>query len=288
MKAVLPGVLAGALMVSAVPATAADLPSRPVFKAPVAVAPAFSWTGFYVGGNLGYAWGNQASGLGIVDGTGSSCHFVCGIASNDLLAVQAAGSSSFKPSGFGGGGQFGYNLQATNWVYGVEVDFGAFRQRQTITTNGVSLAANTLGNNCTVSPCTGNFSSSMQADWLLTLRPRIGFAWERSLIYATGGLALTHLSFSQSYRDNVDFFSGTGGSESATASKTVMGWTVGGGVEQALTNNWSMKAEYLYTRFDGLNATGQLTDGAGGVATFTNNIGTFSSNIVRGGVNYRF
>lgn len=279
-------IFVGGMIVATAPAIAADMRAAPVYKAPVLGAPAFSWTGFYVGGNAGYAWGSQDNALGIVDGSGAACHFFCTPA-NDLTSAQAAGSPRFNPQGFTGGGQFGYNWQASNWVYGIEFDFGTFQQKQSVT-SAVSLPSNTANSNCTALPCAGSVTSSMKADWLMTLRPRIGYAWDRSLVYATGGLAVTKLSFSQSYSDNIDFFSGTGGSASANGSKTVAGWTIGAGFEQAFANNWSVKAEYLYTRFDGLSVVGGLTDGSGGRATFNNSVGSLSSNIVRGGVNYRF
>lgn len=295
-KTLIAGVAFAAFVVIG-PAVAADLLKAPAYVAPVAVSTVYNWTGFYVGGNAGYAWGQQNTALSILDSADpATCHF-CGTTS-DVPGAQGAGSPSFNPKGFTGGGQFGYNLQASNWVYGIEVDFGAFDQRQTIN-NGVSLSGLSALNSpfpggvCSSSAtCAGNFSSSVSTDWLFTLRPRIGYAWDRTLLYATGGLAVTKISFSQSYSDNVNFAfppsTTPGGLESATGSKTVAGWTVGGGLEQALGNRWSVKAEYLYTQFSGFNTTGHLTDGGGGFANFANSVGQLSSHVVRAGINYKF
>jgi outer membrane immunogenic protein len=265
-----------------------------------------NWAGFYVGGNAGYAWGNANSSLAIADGPlggiGGNCHFCSplsiaagGLGGNDVGLAQNAGSPNFNLKGFTGGGQFGYNWQRSNWVYGIEADFEGFSQGQTVN-NSVSLPTNTAAVlNCFAGvglPCVGNFSTSVKADWLVTIRPRIGYAWDQSLAYVTGGLAISRLSFSQNYNDNLNFGSSIGGSESASVSQIKAGWVLGAGFEQAMGNNWSLKAEYLYVRFNGLNANGRLTDSftptTGEFANFTNNVDHFSSNIVRVGFNYKF
>ena len=266
-----------------------------LFAAFAAARPAHAdgiWSGFYVGANAGYAWGNADNNLTIADGPGINCHFCAGGAGNDAGLVQTAGSPSFDPKGFTGGAQLGYNWQTQNWVYGLEADFNAFSQKQTVD-HAVDLPANTAGSNCFsggLVPCVGNISTSIKTDWLLTVRPRIGYAWNQTLVYATGGLALTRLRLSQSYADNVNFIAfPPGGSVNLSSSATKVGWTVGGGIEHKLAYNWSVKAEYLYVRFDGINANGTLTDGfPGDFANFSNNLDHLASNIVRFGLNYKF
>lgn len=81
-------------------ASAADLPARMYTKAPIAVAPAPSWTGFYLGGNVGYGWGRVRSSLGTTE-----------------------------PDGVVGGGQIGYNWQTNNFVFGIETDFQGANER---------------------------------------------------------------------------------------------------------------------------------------------------------------
>jgi hypothetical protein len=78
---------------------------------------------------------------------------------NDAGLAQAAGSCGFNPKGFTGGAQLGYNWQSASWVYGVEVDFNAFSQNQTVN-NNISLPANTATPNCFsggLVPCVANF-----------------------------------------------------------------------------------------------------------------------------------
>jgi len=255
-----------------------------------------NWSGFYVGGNAGYAWSNANSNLAIADGPlNSDCHFcspggVGALGGNDIGLAQSAGSPSLNPRGFTGGGQFGYNWQRSNWVYGVEADFEGFSQSQTAN-NSIFLPANTAPfPNCGIGnvSCFGNFSTSVKADWLITIRPRIGYAWDKSLVYVTGGLAISRLSFSQAYNDNINLGGAIGGSEIASVSRVKAGWVLGAGLEQAIGKNWSLKAEYLYVRFDGLNANGALSDSvAGDFANFSNDV-HFASNIVRVGFNYKF
>src|SRR6185312_12047858 len=85
------------------------------------------------------------------------------------------------------------------------------------------------------------FTSSFKSDWLVTLRPRLGYAFDRLLLYATGGLAIANQKFSQSIVQlNTPFV------ETGAVSRTSTGWTAGAGAEYALDNRWSLKAEYLY------------------------------------------
>jgi opacity protein-like surface antigen len=111
-------------------------------------------------------------------------------------------------------------------------------------TNSVVLLANTAlgggGGVCgssVTTTCVGSYSTTVSTDWLLTVRPRIGFAWDRTLAYATLGLAVTQLKFSQTYTDNITYFlipgnTGAGGfvqmSASAvkTASSSAAAWNI--------------------------------------------------------------
>jgi outer membrane immunogenic protein len=204
------------------PALAADLPT----KAP-APAALFSWTGFYVGGNLGGVWGRST-------------------VSEDVFLV---GSFTNNPSGVIGGFQAGYNWQAGNLVYGVEADIALSSAEQTTD----------LG---------GGFFHRSSLSGLSTLRGRIGIAMSPTLLYLTGGAAFAWLKHEQ-----VDF-SGT-----ASRGSTAWGWTIGAGIEHAFANRWSIKAEYLYTRFN--DTTGPSP--VGYVYRFND-----ANSVARVGINYRF
>jgi outer membrane immunogenic protein len=93
-------------------------------------------------------------------------------------------------------------------------------------------------------------ASQASADWLFTLRPRVGFTYKNWLFYATGGLALTEL------RGNFRFTDTLGPAlETGSVSQLKAGWTVGAGMKVGFAQRWSVKAEYLYVNFDNVSAT---------------------------------
>ena len=215
-------------------ASAADI-ARPVYKAPV-IVPAYNWSGFYIGGNVGY-------------GTG------------DVNATAFGYGVSEKVDGWFAGGQIGYNWQAAGspWVFGIELD----SQWANIEKNATAVSGNIVGN---------AFST---LDYFGTARLRLGYAWDRVMVYGTGGLA---------WGTNEIGFGVTSGPWAAgiSQSNTHIGWTVGGGVEWALVDNWTAKVEYLYLKLD--NET-----------YFSNTVGNglgFNADLdvhtVKVGLNYRF
>jgi outer membrane immunogenic protein len=184
-------------------AMAADLPSTkgpPVYAPPP--PPVFSWTGVYIGGQMGYEWGNdftqeRFTATGVPDGF----------------------FQSFSNDGVVGGGHIGYNYQISQFVFGVEGDVNGSGVR-----GGYTLA-------------NGNGTNS-RSDIQASIRGRIGFAFDRVLIYATGGGAYAdfeHTYFTPAVGES--FHNGR------------VGWTVGGGIEYAIDNNWSVRAEYRYSDF---------------------------------------
>jgi len=229
-------------------------------KAP-AYAPAWSWTGFYIGANAGYAWGRDDI---------SSVQISPGAAAVDLAATTAATSPSLRPNGFTGGGQIGYNWQTGNIVFGLEADFDymGLRASQSVTAPFPSAPAASFTAN-----------TSMSTDWLFTARPRIGLAANNALFYVTGGLAVTDEKFNQTLALLPPFV------VTSAASTTRAGWTVGGGVEWALKQNWSAKVEYLYADFGTLTTSGVIAPAAAGSTT---NSVHLTTNIARVGINYRY
>ena len=186
------------------------------------------------------------------------------------------GAQRGNASGFTGGGQVGFNWQAGNTVLGLETDFQSFRQ------NSRSTATGLFPDYC---PLPFTISHSTSTDWLWTLRPRVGFAANNWLVYATGGVAVANVKANWQYTDD---FANT---ESASLSKTKVGWTVGAGVEYAISQAWSVKAEYLYvdlgdeqiTTHNLLNAGVDPIPGQ----PFFHSV-SLKSNIVRAGLNYKF
>ena len=147
--------VAAALASFAHPAFAADLLSQK--EAPVYVAPpsVFSWTGFYIGADIGGAWGD---------------HDVT-IAASPIAPARAINTSF---SGVIGGGFAGYNYQINQFVIGVQGDI-----------QGLGLSGSTF------SPA-ADVTARVQGDWSGAINGRLGFAFDRALFYAIGGAAFTH------------------------------------------------------------------------------------------------
>ncbi|WP_454918150.1 outer membrane protein [Xanthobacter sediminis] len=231
LKRALLGVSALALLAGS--ASAADLSGRYAYPVKAAVVPValFSWTGFYVGGNVGWGW-----------------------ASNSFDATSGLFTYGYdvgNANGVFGGGQLGYNFQfANNVVVGAEADLEfADIGKTTLLVGG---------------PATG-FSTSSNVDYFGTIRGRVGYAFDRFLPYFTGGAAWAKTSFT--------------GPWAATADGTRWGWTIGGGAEYAITNNWTVKAEYLYLDLGDKNITYPNGDQVSSGLTM---------NTVKAGVNYKF
>jgi outer membrane immunogenic protein len=256
-------VLAAALAASgAASAAASDLPSRAWTKAPAATDAAYNWGGWYVGGNAGGAWGRSDT----------SSAFVNGAAPIANQQAVAAASPRLAPDGFTGGGQVGYNHQVDRWLFGVEADANYFGLNQSRT----ATAAFPIGIS------TFSTTNSVTTDWLVTLRPRVGYAVDRTLFYATGGLALTEMKTSSGFTDS------TGQNQTAGLAKVTAGWTVGAGIEHAFTNNWSAKVEYLYTDFGKQSFSGPIFAGQTPTPGMIAHDVDLKTNTVRGGLNYHF
>jgi outer membrane immunogenic protein len=274
-------------------AGAADLP----IKAPPAIAPAWSWTGCYAGANAGWIGSRSAFNL---SPSGNYLNPLGGLAppnvggTGDFVASLAALSNSYTTdtSGFAGGVQIGCNKQMLGaLVLGVEADL---QWSNASTTVDASYGAFPNPGNPTFTNVAHTEHVTARMDWFSTLRARAGYAWDRFLIFGTAGLALGHIQSDTS----VSFVTSAGlsnvyngaqhvGSDSSTR----LGFAVGGGLEWALTNQWSLKAEYLYLNFTGgWNYNSPLTAAAVPVAPgySWNTSVTMREQIVRVGVNYKF
>jgi outer membrane immunogenic protein len=153
--------------------------------------PVASWTGFYAGVNAGYGWN----------------------ANGDQFAEE--GTFGLNAKGGFGGGQIGYNWQGIlhpHLVLGVEADIQGSDISDKINFGFGEIGKNSL-------------------DWFGTIRGRIGYAFDASLVYFTGGFAYGGMN-------NADF--------EFKKSDTATGYVLGGGYEYKFTPAWSLKAEYQY------------------------------------------
>src|SRR5262249_9132535 len=154
----------------------ADLPRKaPAYTPP---PPAFSWTGFYVGANIGWGWTRDHGEHFCVLPTGH-------LGVNDCQVLPSPGSEHISASGVIGGGQLGYNWQIGQIVLGIETDFQGADIHGSTTVGG---PFGTVGIPGLFNPA-GFFTASEKIDWFGTVRGRVGWvAWDRALVFATGGL----------------------------------------------------------------------------------------------------
>ena len=250
-------------------ASAADLAQRVYTKAPPMVDPGYNWTGFYIGGNVGYSWGRSSDNSSFGNGAGT-------------VLFSSTGSSNLD--GIVGGGQAGYNWQVQNWVWGLEADIQAtdekgsrsFQCARAICTPPVGgfLALVIPG---PAVPATLN----QKIDWFGTFRGRVGIlATPKVLFYATGGLAYGEVDTSETIGAAAFGFSNN---------DTRVGYSVGAGVEGVIGGNWTAKLEYLYVDLGRTSGSFATTIGALGGGTITSNYSSrVTDNILRVGVNYKF
>jgi outer membrane immunogenic protein len=257
MKRTLGGmVVAAALSGSAL---AADLPPRSYDKAPAMAAPITNWSGLYIGGNVGYGWGN-----------GNTDFTFLPAATSDI----ANATVDTKPKGVIGGAQTGYNWQMGSLVTGLEADIqsagikGTAAPSQIIATDGANVPGDFL-------------SSKEKLSWFGTVRGRLGVTVTPDLLlFATGGLAYGHVEASANahFINPFDF--------PGSVSKTKVGWTAGVGTEWRFARNWSAKAEYLYVDLGSASALG--TDVTTSPSLAVGYTWKTKENIARVGVNYHF
>jgi outer membrane immunogenic protein len=268
MKRLLIGISAAASLI-ATGALAADLPVKTYTKAPVYVDPGFDWTGFYIGGNIGYSWGQ----------------------SRDTSTITIPGTVLFTSTdktslnGVVGGGQIGYNWQFQRLVVGLEADIQGTDEK------------GSRSFTCATAVCTppvGGFLAlvipgpavpvtlNQKIDWFGTVRTRLGVLVDpKVLIYATGGLAYGEVDSSATIGLVPVGF--------GTVSNTHVGYTAGAGIEGVIGGNWTARLEYLYVDLGRVNGSFLTAiGGLGGGVLSSNYSSRVTDNVLRVGVNYKF
>jgi len=228
-----------AAALSGAPALAADM----AVKAPLSPAP-YSWTGFYVGGSLG-----AAVAMGAVNDLSGSLYDPGSIGHDVSLGAII-------------GANIGYNFQSGNLVYGVEAD----------------ISYNTARSDVGIYNVTPDDHLRSTSNGLGTVRARVGYSFDKALLFVTGGLALSNINVSATGNFGPTDF-GTAG-----VSGWQTGWIVGAGLEYAITRNWTVRVEGDYVDF------GSRTAWTTSSATLTPMGFQFHDQelIARTGVNYKF
>jgi len=243
MRRLLNYLVSAAMLLSPLTAHSADIASPPP-----PLVPLFSWTGFYVGGNIGSAWANN-------------------VWTDNLFLTNFNNNSNNGV--FIGGGQIGGNYQIGSFVIGGEWDFD-----WASSSNGRGI----------ITPA-GNIAVSSNNHPITTVAARFGYAFAQWMVYGKAGggwvgnndFTVTNLTTGVSL---------TCGNSTVTCGSSVGGWLVGAGLEYALTNNWTVKLEYdflgLGNRTFVIPATAPLLAGD----TFTSN--NRNVQMIKVGFNYLF
>lgn len=195
-----------------------------VFSTQAQAAPANVWSGAYVGVTVGRTWMNQHSPT-------TSAAFTSGATNFSAITIPF---DDHKGS-WAGGGQLGYNWQSGNAVFGVEGDV--------IGRNLHGIVNSPAG---TGTPFIPADTVEYQSKWEASLRGRLGYAWNTTMVYATGGVAFTDMRVAGVYPTTVSggvTFPASAGSDQ----KTLTGATVGAGIEHKINEHLSVGAEYRYT-----------------------------------------
>jgi outer membrane immunogenic protein len=256
---------------------AADLtPVRTQTKAPAYQTG--NWTGFYLGGNLGYGWGTY--------GASNAIGTIVNI--NGGSAPYGFDASPGKGNGVTAGIQAGYNWQVEQTVLGIEADWQYLNSKASTPNSAIAVPV-FIG---------GNFSgsTSISSNWYATFRGRLGYTFGPALLYATGGIAVAETKLSENATGSIvtALFPpalGPLGSLNTTDKAVLLGYAVGGGFEYALEAGWSVKGEYLRMGFGtkGYNLTGSLQSPTGLTGVITTRVDNRQSfDVARIGLNYHF
>ncbi|TDR89260.1 outer membrane protein [Enterovirga rhinocerotis] len=267
--------LAGAsALVLSTAAFAADLPYRsqaPAYDAPPPVFTTVGWNGFYAGGTFGWRAANFDPVVNSFESEGKTRHSLAG-------AVHA-----------------GYNFQVSpSIVLGVEGDIGYGRNRASgpgaVGASSFTTPDTPQPGRDTITTVGSQSGSKAEIGWAGSVRGRIGYAFDRVMIYATGGLAFANLNLQGTSSTTVtqqvvagqnviSTSTAFGPSYMTRSDKWTAGYTVGAGIEFAMTENILLRAEYLYADY------GRHTVTVPSGATMAVDVDTHTA---RAGVSYKF
>ncbi len=240
-----------------------------------------NWQGFYLGAYLGGGVGNAHFSTNTGSITDSS-YFTT---AEDINATNNAGSSQNTPVSITAGIQAGHNWIWKQMVYGVVADVGVL---PLITSTQVNSVYPDTSDNHSI-------YTSLTTHWLFSLRGRLGYQTvlhsSPSLLYLTGGIAVTQLKVTNHFSDNSPLAGSGGGS----LSENQIGWTAGAGIELASFAQATLNLEYLYIYIPSVTTTSSISNSVAGFgipaqslsSPFTTT-GSLHTNLIRLGLNYRF
>lgn len=259
---------------------AADLPRRQAAPAFVPV-PVFTWTGFYIGVNAGYGFSENEDDNNTVFLPAGS---VVGSRGTSGTLTFNDGRDGDE-DGFVGGGQIGYNYQIGTFVIGFETDFqyADLGGRDGRSSNSGYTFVGTPGLAFAPPAATVSRNGVSSLETFGTVRGRLGLAFDRTLLYVTGG-------FAYGFSEGGDEFNGFVGNFRGE-DDVQYGYTVGGGIEYAFTNNVTVKIEGLYVNLDQNSSRFEPTYNLATNRLFLPNDANGENNdffVVRAGLNFKF
>lgn len=208
-----------------------------------------SWTGFYLGGNVGGAFSSSNAVTSTIYSSNNTLGY---FSSTDVSAINAAGNQNLKLNAFLGGMQTGFNFQLGSFLLGLKVNLDSMNQTSTQSIQAI------YPNSTPESDF--NLTQKISTTWLLTADPQIGYVIGNNfLIYITGGLAMTDIDYNETFTDNYTTYDVN---ENSRKNQTMAGWATGAGIEwKFFPKHWSLGAEYLYTDFGNITtSSNNLTD----------------------------
>lgn len=233
---------------------------------------ATDWTGYYAGLNVGAFVGDSEANTHAAN---AGTYF----ANSSVTSILANGTQKLNPLGFTGGAQGGFNYQTGHWVLGLEADASGSTASDSKSTTVVYPCC---------APSTYTITQKVSNDWSVSVRPKLGYAFDNSPIgdilgYVTAGVVASQINYESTFSDNY----GMNAYESQNVSEFHAGWSVGAGAEVAITPRWSIRPEYMYTDYGKVRPTGTLNAAAATAAPMEHSA-DLTSSIFRVGVNYRF
>ncbi|MDQ8732694.1 outer membrane beta-barrel protein [Bradyrhizobium sp. LHD-71] len=255
-----------AVVAVSAPAVAADMRMPAKALSPPPVVQVYSWTGFYIGGFVGGA---------VADRDAESTEPRSGTASYNDTRLP---SSYDLGSSFIGGGTIGYNWQpvGSQWVIGLEAEAGYLQMKDSA-----------LDINSPIGAANG-FHSAHMGDWYAVIAGRLGYSFDRVLVYAKGGVAFVDKEYS--FIDGCVVAPCGNATLALSNSDMQTTWAVGGGIEWAFAPNWSLKGEYVYLATRDDTTQSAIAGGTGRAAgrTWTNAHSDPGIHTGKIGINYRF
>ena len=217
------------LCLAASSAQAADVVANQE-PAPVVAAPAFSWSGFYAGGQIGGSWSDGSFERDVK-------------ANNDRWPDKYVDSKiselkkkSIDEGNFIGGIFAGYNYQfQNNIVAGIDADF-TWLDNTSRSNENIPFGESRID----------GYRSKVKQDWMAAVRARLGYAYDRFLPYIAGGVAFTDIEYKHRIFGDVTEIRFD---DRSSSSKTRTGYTLGAGLDYAMTDHIILRAEYRYTDF---------------------------------------